>query len=512
MSTPASNSLGDVALSVTSSQAVSGGGALVICPHSGSTLGAALKGLGVPSCEQMMPGGVTFLAQAGASKDDHHAMLFSAAASNNTVHWKCRLPEPMSTGLVPFGNNEWIVGGGQSGKCYLWAARTGQLTRVWTAHHRPVQALLASHCGTYLVTGGADGVVHSFSLWHLLHSSSGVGGGGNNNSIRPMHTWSHHYLPVTALVRVGRSATRFASASTDRHVILMDLTCPKHTVKIAVPSGISSLCSTISRLYAGGTNGHIYCIDLDAHATAQTAESAKISTLETRTITPENHFSNTSRMTNAILGMPKTDTTTTTKDVDHAFVTELEGHVQAVTCLALLPNNDTQLVSGGKDGTVRIWDLEGRIALRVLQPFPTKVGISSLHVVPRASIHAEQQSATSIDIPPLGRFLQDTNNAYSTDSNYLQVTLKPCRDDLTLKDWQSSTGITNNKHNTKKRRLAKPQDALEERPNPDTIKTNNEEEDRCQSLQKELEEAKATIERWEKVNNKLAAKLKKATA
>jgi WD40 repeat protein len=454
-----------------------------------------------------MPGGVTFLAQAGNSRDDHHAMLFSAAASNNTVHWKCRLPETMSTGLLPFGNNEWIVGGGQSGKCYLWAARTGQLTRVWTAHHRPVQALLASQCGTYLVTGGADGVVHSFSLWHLLHSSSA----GGNNSIRPMHTWSHHYLPVTALVRVGRSATRFASASTDRHVILMDLTCPKHTVKIAVPTGISSLCSTISRLYAGGTNGHIYCIDLDAHATAQTAESAKISTLETRNTTPLNSFSNTSRIANAILGMPsKTDTTTTTKDVDHAFVTELEGHVQAVTCLALLPNNDTQLVSGGKDGTVRIWDLDGRIALRVLQPFPTKVGISSLHVVPRASIHADQQSA-SIEIPPLGRFLQDTSNS-STDTNHLQVTLKPCRDDLTLKGLQSSTYITNMKHNTKKRRLAEPQDVVEERPNHDARTKTNEEEDRLQSLQKELEEAKATIERWEKVNNKLAAKLKKATA
>lgn len=42
---------------------------------------------------------------------------------------------------------------------------SGFLLRVWPAHYKAVSALSFTKCGTYLVTGGRDGLLH---LWDAI--------------------------------------------------------------------------------------------------------------------------------------------------------------------------------------------------------------------------------------------------------------------------------------------------------------------------------------------------------
>ena len=81
-----------------------------------------------------------------------------------------------------------------------------------------------SDCGKFLVTGGADGMIHVFSLMDLVDptipSSTSTNNGGNS-SVAPFHTWSIHHLAVTCLVALPSG--RVASASNDGKVVVLEL-------------------------------------------------------------------------------------------------------------------------------------------------------------------------------------------------------------------------------------------------------------------------------------------------
>ena len=231
----------------SSSSSANSEAAQILCPHTGSSsnnlsqnhAGATLKtgaGVGIqtvasfPSTNNQLNCSGLYLAYAGSTKENMHAMLLSSgegASANSvgsgggsTLKWKCRLPEFMEAGLhISPHSPSHIFGGGRSGRAYVWSTfQNGALLKVWQAHYRPVTSISFSSCGGFVLTGGADGVVHLWNLLDLVSESSDV---LHSDDINPVHTWSEHHLPVSALHSLP--SNRAISVSLDRQLIIMEL-------------------------------------------------------------------------------------------------------------------------------------------------------------------------------------------------------------------------------------------------------------------------------------------------
>jgi pre-rRNA-processing protein IPI3 len=72
--------------------------------------------------------------------------------------------EPI-TPLASTGDGHFIVGGGASGRVYVWEVSTGRLLRSWPAHYKSVTCLVFSDDDSLLISGGDDGIV---SVWPLV--------------------------------------------------------------------------------------------------------------------------------------------------------------------------------------------------------------------------------------------------------------------------------------------------------------------------------------------------------
>ena len=199
--------------------------------------GSSLKvgaGIGIqslakfPSTNQLDCHGL-YLAYAGSSKDNMYAMLLSSGKSDSnynstgSLKWKCRLPEIMEAGLhISPHTPDFVFGGGISGRAYVWSTfQNGSLLKTWQAHYRPITAIAFSSCGGFFLTGGADGVVNLWSYLDLASQSGSDQVQVGNNDINPIHTWSDHHLPISALYALP--SNRAISVSLDRYLIIMEL-------------------------------------------------------------------------------------------------------------------------------------------------------------------------------------------------------------------------------------------------------------------------------------------------
>jgi WD40 repeat protein len=528
-----------------------GGGSLaVLCPHTGSIqsslrISGDMSGkvpLGVTSLSTFPPsfsGPNTSLSMAYGSttkKDDTYGMLLTlrSGSSSPLLHWKCRLPEPRLTGgliISPCGT--YCVGGGSSGTIYVWKSLGGALIRSVKAHYRSVTVMEWTPCGRHLATGGADGMVHAFSLLDLVEQKT------NPTSVQPIRTWSNHHLPVTALTAL--TSGRMASASEDGQVIVIEVFSEATLATIQMPHAVRVLTSQDHRLFAGDKNGSIYLIDLDEYAVHQTSQLG--TTVKRR---------NAAATNNAAERVFGSDGTNENGGVNEAFTVELSGHDRAITALAFLDDRDHEwLVSGDEAGVLRIWDLESRGCVRTIQPWSHSAQQSSVAVAagsaktstlhPVTSIRVVQQdddpdpskssmyssghsgggggrdksaaSTIAALVKPLQKYVQPSEQA----DRLLVPFMKPKRDADSLSFWDVSCAGTSpliEAALSKRQRLS----ATKKRNGASTTKSDEDDEEDNEKLQeqqqteilrlkKELEEANSAVKRWEKVNNTLMAKL-----
>jgi WD40 repeat protein len=519
--------------------------AQILDPQTGSILSAnggasTLKigaGIGIHSFahipfhgQNQQQSGNAYIANCGKSKDDMNAYLI-VQGSTASPKWKCRLPEQMDGGIIvsPCGN--YIIGAAKSGNCYCWSTfQDGELLRIWSAHYRPVQAMVFSDCGSYLVTGGADGIINLWSLMDIVtdeSNSNKVYGKNHNASLSPMQTWSEHQLPITALHTLPSS--RIVSTSIDRHVVIAELFSGKTLAKMTMPSAINVVTADASgrRLYLGSADGTIYCIDIDSYAIATTAESAKtiINSHDGDSFDTRGPSYSGSLLEESILGMES-------KSSESTYRSELRGHEGEVTSLALLEDNGNDLlVSGGIDGSIRIWDMRSRCCIKTLHPWSANGSdgersrtkacpCSSITVIPRDSIESRggtdvfssgsartKQHGSLIDLlKPLQRFPK-TQNQSKDDIGFITTLVQhsgTCNGAIAT---QKRTRA-NPKPASKRTRTETPMDSSSNQSNDVSASLASENE----KLKEELASAKEKIERWHQVNNKLALKLKKATA
>lgn len=334
-----------------------GGSITMICPQTGSVLSSlrpyadnTQKSLLGVSSLSFFPDRPVMMAYGGnlSRKGDTYGLLLTMKniSSPPILHWKCRLPEAqMTAGIIVSSCGHYLVGGSTSGNLFIWSVWGGRLIRTVKAHYRSVTTLTWSgDGGMYLITGGADGLVHVFSLMDLVEHQDPH---KKSPTINPIRTWSIHHLPVTKLLSLG-SSNRFVSASEDGQIAIMEIFSNQIVARLQVSDVIRSLAFSRGCLLVGTAIGVIYTIDLDVYAARSTQAGVTVKRRK--------------------LDSVEDQVFDTLVDNEACYKGELRGHERSVTALAVLAEKNF-LVSGDEAGVIRIWDLTSHGCIRVLKPW-----------------------------------------------------------------------------------------------------------------------------------------------
>jgi WD40 repeat protein len=490
-----------------------------------------------------------YIAYGGKHKDDMHAHLV-VQGSTSSPKWRCRVPEYMEGGIIVSRCGNYAIGAGRSGQCYCWSLlQDGELLRIWSAHYRAVQSVIFSDCGSYLITGGADGIVNMWSLMDIVSEEEdySVSYKDGNASLKPVRTWSEHQLPISALHALPSS--RIVSTSQDRHVIIMELFSGITLAKIQMPSAITAVTSDSSghRLYLGSNDGTIFCVDMDSYAIATTAESATAISNSKSNMDLRGPSLSGTLLEETMLGAVKNNSGSS------SFICELRNHESTVTSLALVEDHgsSTMLISGDENGAICMWDLRFRICIRTLHPWTTsgmlgtentqkKCPCSNILIVPRETIESKESSGIFIThstksvkqnsnslvnlIRPFQRFpkSQMLDNEKNDTVGYLTKIITN-QSHITF-DTESSAIYSSkrsmscipsnselNTHDTRKKSKVNDDEVERDNTHHDNSGETQLLENEIERLNSELRKANNTIERWQKVNTKLALKLKNGT-
>jgi len=396
--------------------------------------------------------------QQQGGKDDHAFLLSRQTTSNNSSNnnsstnpkWKVRLPTTLSStpqSIAISQNSRYVAASSTNGSIYLWdwtLVDGDNLINVWKAHYRSITCLLFDDDNNTLFSAGEDGVVNAWCLLDLVDQDSNNSG----SSIHPFQTWSEHHLPVTSLCILpgsGCGSTRLVSSSLDRNLIIMELggsssssgsgsgkdsSNARTLARICMPSGIQTVITDINshRLFSGGIDDNVYCIDLCKYSIQETLDGTVGGTFVNVNQSgggagSDVFMSQGSR--GGVGGNNKSDDFQSLLSGNHVlpgglsastdqsnYVSELKGHVKSVTSLALLDPaslslssnfgsaKSTLLASGSDDGTLRIWDLNSRSCIKVLRPWSTSSDGMNITTSTSTSQTASSPPITSIIAVP----------------------------------------------------------------------------------------------------------------
>lgn len=103
---------------------------------------------------------------------------------NSNLNFTFSIPEQLVCATT---SNLLYVGASDSGRVYIWFVNTGQMACWFDAHYGKVTCLAFSNCQSYLLTGGNDGLIHSWLISDLLE-----------NTVKPARTFNHN-LCITGI-------------------------------------------------------------------------------------------------------------------------------------------------------------------------------------------------------------------------------------------------------------------------------------------------------------------------
>ncbi|KAJ3416699.1 WD repeat-containing protein 18 [Chytridiales sp. JEL 0842] len=168
---------------------------------------------------------------------------------------KITLPEKLSS-LAVSHSGRFCVGGGSSGRVYIWELASGNMPRMFDAHYKAVNVVKFSCDDEAFLTAGEDGVLQVWLLGSVLHKKE------NEDSAKAFRVYSGHHLPITDAEFSSDlfHRSRVFSCSADKTVKVWDIASKKALLTVAFPAPLT--CIAVDpigmHVYAGGKNGIVY--------------------------------------------------------------------------------------------------------------------------------------------------------------------------------------------------------------------------------------------------------------
>jgi len=304
--------------------------------------------------------------------------------------YKFTVPEKLSS-IITTNNNNYFIGGSETGKIYVWEVTTGKLIKIIDAHYKAINVMKITSDDIALITGSEDSIVKVWLLNDLINNQP------TRNTISPYYTWTEHTLPITDLVcGLGlMNYSRVVTVSLDRSCKIWDLSDGKCLATVIVPTNIRAVTMnpTETSIYVGGGDGLIYCIDLYSKA-----KNNQYGSKVDLNINPEGVI----------------DFSINNKD-SKIF----KGHTQAINSLSC-SFDGSLLVSASDDEKVIIWDAESQQQLKSFAHYKGK--ITNVEVILRPIDLLDNQSKYSLPIiKPLKRYVENEMEGMNneTETQYI---------------------------------------------------------------------------------------------
>ncbi|KAG5180452.1 quinon protein alcohol dehydrogenase-like superfamily, partial [Tribonema minus] len=252
---------------------------------------------------------------------------------------ECHAPERIGP-LAVSGDGAYCVGGGVSGRLYLWEVGSGALA---------VSALCFSLDGCFIFSGAEDAMASCWGVLEALDCDSGnTLMAGSSAGLTAEWSTGEHTLAVTC-IGTSQAGDRLITASLDRTAKMYEAATGEVVLSVLCPSPLRAVCCDANEnfLFMGAANGTIYQLDTSAAAAAATMADATAISLGTKRAAAAGGLFGSEDRPGAAAG---------------ASLQELVGHQKAVTSLACTVDGST-IVSCAEDGAVRTWHVASRQCL-----------------------------------------------------------------------------------------------------------------------------------------------------
>ncbi|KAK6180032.1 hypothetical protein SNE40_012253 [Patella caerulea] len=209
-------------------------------------------------------------------------------------------------------------------KIYIWQTCSGNLLKVISRHYLDVKCIKFTDDGSHFISGGEDNLVIVWCLARTISSTDFP-----LSKPEPKYVWSGHSLPIRDVhVGSGGVRARIISSSLDQTCKLWDMATGELLCSFIFDTPIISVSmdSAEMRIFAGSTNGNIFCVNLYGEP-----------------IRTERHIGNTAG----------------------EGINIFKGHSSQVNCLCVSMDG-TVLASGSDDSTVKLWDIHSGQCVRTL--------------------------------------------------------------------------------------------------------------------------------------------------
>ncbi|MBP7960950.1 MAG: hypothetical protein KBG20_01440 [Caldilineaceae bacterium] len=306
-----------------------------------------------------------------SGSDDNSVRIWDVESGETVAALRGHTAKVLSVSFSPDGKR--IVSGSDDSSIRIWDVESGEEIAVLLGHTWAVDAVLYSPDGKRIVSGGSDNTIR---LWDAESGEVIATLDGHSNSVR-----SVAYSPDGKYI---------ASGSDDRSVRIWDT---HEYTAVATLSGNTGWVNTVSfspdgkYVSAGDDDGTVVIWNAETYTSVATlnGHADSVRSVAWSPLTADVNGSGGQRIASGsgdgavrIWDVSRADAVATTDgyvdrvDSIGSSPVVFRGHTGTVWSVAFSPDGE-QIVSGGDDGTARIWDATNGMEMRQLNGFEGSV-------------------------------------------------------------------------------------------------------------------------------------------